>query len=118
MNRLTAIGLASLVAYGLLIASKYTGFVSAAREDKAAHQTSSGLFVVGSAVFSVSPEPAQHTVSLPPPVARAEQMRASPSALEFRAARDLNYQGNAAGLVDARLIDALRAAYLEKKKRK
>ena len=35
MNRLTAIGLASLVAYGLLIASKYTGFVSAAREDKA-----------------------------------------------------------------------------------
>ncbi len=29
MNRLTAIGLASLVAYGLLIASKYTGFVSA-----------------------------------------------------------------------------------------
>jgi len=37
---------------------------------------------------------------------------------KFRAARDLNYQGNAAGLVDARLIDALRAAYLEKKKRK
>ena len=35
MNRLTAIGLASLVAYGLLIASKYTGIVSAAREDRA-----------------------------------------------------------------------------------
>jgi hypothetical protein len=45
--------------------------------------------VVGSAVYGVSAEPAQHPVSLPPPVARAEQMRASPSAVEFRTARDL-----------------------------
>jgi hypothetical protein len=89
MNRLTAIGLASLVAYGLLIASKYTGFVSAAREDRAAHQAPSGPVVVGSAVFRVNPEAAQRTVSMPPPVARAEQMRASPSAVEFRTARDL-----------------------------
>jgi len=35
---------------------------------------------------------------------------------KFRADRNLNYQGNPAGLVDARLVDALRAAYLEKKK--
>jgi uncharacterized Ntn-hydrolase superfamily protein len=35
---------------------------------------------------------------------------------KFRADRNLNYQGNPAGLVDARLIDALRKAYLEKKK--
>jgi hypothetical protein len=35
---------------------------------------------------------------------------------KFRADRKMNYQGNAAGLVDARLIDALKAAYLEKKK--
>jgi uncharacterized Ntn-hydrolase superfamily protein len=35
---------------------------------------------------------------------------------KFRADRNLNYQGNPAGLVDARLIDALRAAYFEKKK--
>src|SRR5262245_5712426 len=35
---------------------------------------------------------------------------------KFRADRNLNYQGNAAGLVDARFIDALRAAYLQKKK--
>jgi uncharacterized Ntn-hydrolase superfamily protein len=35
---------------------------------------------------------------------------------KFRADRSLNYQGNPAGLVDARLIDALRAAYFEKKK--
>ena len=34
MNRLTAIGLASLVAYGLLIASKYTGVVSAAHDER------------------------------------------------------------------------------------
>ena len=34
----------------------------------------------------------------------------------FRADRNLNYQGNPAGLVDLRLIDALRAAYFEKKK--
>ena len=36
MNRLTAIGLASLVAYGALIAAKYTGVVSAAREESVA----------------------------------------------------------------------------------
>ena len=35
---------------------------------------------------------------------------------KFRADRNLNYQGNPAGLVDARLIDALRAAYFDKKK--
>ena len=35
---------------------------------------------------------------------------------KFRADRNLNYQGNAAGLVDARLIEALRAAYFQKKK--
>jgi hypothetical protein len=36
---------------------------------------------------------------------------------KFRAEKGLNYQGNPAGLVDARLIEALRAAYLEKKKK-
>ena len=35
---------------------------------------------------------------------------------KFRADRNLSYQGNPPGLVDARLVDALRAAYLEKKK--
>ena len=35
---------------------------------------------------------------------------------KFRADRNLNYQGNPAGLVDARFIDALRKAYLEKRK--
>jgi len=35
---------------------------------------------------------------------------------KFRKDHDLDYQGDAPGLVDARLIDALRAAYFEKKK--
>jgi uncharacterized Ntn-hydrolase superfamily protein len=35
---------------------------------------------------------------------------------KFRKDHQLDYQGNAAGLVDARLLDALRTAYLEKKK--
>jgi uncharacterized Ntn-hydrolase superfamily protein len=35
---------------------------------------------------------------------------------KFRADKNLNYQGNAAGLVDARLIEVLRAAYVAKKK--
>ena len=37
---------------------------------------------------------------------------------KFRDDRKLNYQGNAPGLVDARLVDALKAAYLAKKKMK
>jgi len=35
---------------------------------------------------------------------------------KFRKDKSLDYQGNASGLVDARLVEALRAAYLEKKK--
>jgi hypothetical protein len=35
---------------------------------------------------------------------------------KFRKDKGLDYQGNAPGLVDARLIDALRAAYIEKKR--
>jgi hypothetical protein len=36
---------------------------------------------------------------------------------KFRADKSLNYQGNPPGLVDARFIDALRAAYLRQEKR-
>jgi uncharacterized Ntn-hydrolase superfamily protein len=35
---------------------------------------------------------------------------------KFREAKGLNYQGNPTGLVDPRLVDALRAAYIEKKR--
>ena len=90
MNRLTAIGLASLVAYGLLITSKYTGIVSAAREGDGAKSTlqsdDTGMHAM---VMGVRSEPAPTPVAFPPPVARAEQMRASPSSVDFRAARDL-----------------------------
>lgn len=34
---------------------------------------------------------------------------------KFRADKGLNYQGNPGGLVDARFVDALRAAYIEKR---
>jgi uncharacterized Ntn-hydrolase superfamily protein len=37
---------------------------------------------------------------------------------KFRVDRNLNFQGNPAGLVDARLVDALRSAYFEEKKTK
>ncbi len=35
---------------------------------------------------------------------------------KFRADKNLNYQGNPTGLVDARFVDALRAAYIQKRK--
>jgi hypothetical protein len=90
MNRLTAIGLASLVAYGLLIATKYTGVVSAAREDKSANLGLSQAQIAGSAVIGkVAAEPQPRPIALPPPLPRTELMRASPSAADFRAARDL-----------------------------
>ena len=76
MNRLTAIGLASLVAYGMLLATKYTGFVSAAREEKSSVGLDDGS-IAGSAVIGmVAPEPEATRVKLPPPLPRTEQMRA------------------------------------------
>jgi len=91
MNRLTAIGLASLVAYGLLIASKYTGVVSAAREERAPAAAPSLEASNGnSGVVGLRPEPRQGTLAvLPAPVARAQTSRLSGIALEFRTTRDL-----------------------------
>jgi hypothetical protein len=90
MNRLTAIGLASLVAYGLLLTTKYMGVVSAAREDKPSLASLSEGQVVGSAVIGApQPAPAPRRASLPPPLPRTEPMRASATAVDFRAARDL-----------------------------
>ena len=91
MNRLTAIGLASLVAYGLLIASKYTGVVSAARDERSP-SASPALEVAGDAsgVHAVNAEPRQPGIaSLPAPVQRAQVSRLSGIALEFRTTRDL-----------------------------
>lgn len=91
MNRLTAIGLASLVAYGLLIASKYTGVVSAAPEERAPAMVASEA-VEGdvSGVQPLSPEPRQPTfAALPTPLARLAPASASAVAVEFRNTRDL-----------------------------
>jgi len=91
MNRLTAIGLASLVAYGLLLATKYTGVVSAARQDspvvgpvrEAAVEPLSGI-------QSLTPDPAPRALPVfPAPATRAPGPRVSPVALEFRTTRDL-----------------------------
>jgi len=89
MNRLTAIGLASLVAYGLLIASKYTGFVSAAREDKAPQSAVSDEAALRALVGGMRAEPSAQRISFPAPLAAAEGMHLSPASLEFRSARDL-----------------------------
>jgi hypothetical protein len=90
MNRLTAIGLASLVAYGLLLTTKYMGVVSAAREDKSAIASLSEGRIAGSAVIAApAAEPAPKRVALPPPVPRSEPMRASATAVDFRSSRDL-----------------------------
>lgn len=92
MNRLTAIGLASLVAYALLIASKYTGVVSAAHEDRPAPQPTPAAESDRTATASLAPlpvDPRPAPMDLPPPVARVEPTKLSPAALEFRAARDL-----------------------------
>ena len=91
MNRLTAIGLASLAAYGLLIASKYTGLVSAAPE-QSSPKVAQVEAVEGdvSRVQPLAPVPRASTfASLPAPIARPQPIKASPVALEFRSARDL-----------------------------
>jgi hypothetical protein len=90
MNRLTAIGLASLVAYGLLIASKYTGVVSAAREE-AMSQASSGERTRGPSVdvIAVDPTPRSAPAPMHVPAFLPEAVHASAVALEFRTSRDL-----------------------------
>ena len=89
MNRLTAIGLASLVAYGLLITSKYVGVVSAARQDGASQSPVLATTLPELLPAPLRAEPRPQTVSLPTPVPRAEPLRASATALEFRSTRDL-----------------------------
>ena len=91
MNRLTAIGLASLVAYGVLIAAKYTGVVSAAREERA--PVAAAPLESAPGTLEVSPPSALPKAtaftSFPAPIARTEGSRVSGLAAEFRAARDL-----------------------------
>src|SRR5258706_1750705 len=90
MNRLTAIGLASLVAYGLLLTTKYMGVVSAARDDKGAVSALNEGQVVGSAVVGAPPQgPSAPKGSLSPPLPPPEAMRVSATAVGFRSSPDL-----------------------------
>jgi hypothetical protein len=90
MNRLTAIGLASLVAYGLLIATKYTAVVSAARQDKQAPSPVASLDAhPGDELVPIEPAAAPRAVPFAAPSAVRPETRASAVALEFRQARDL-----------------------------
>ena len=91
MNRLTAIGLASLAAYGLLLASKYTGLVSAAGEERVPAPATVAE-VEGDVPQVQPPAPAARPTflaTLPAPIPRAQPIRASAVAAEFRATRDL-----------------------------
>lgn len=106
MNRLTAIGLASLAAYALLIGSKYAGFVSAAHDDGAVNVASLHApesSEKNSAVVPLEPLPVPRHANMPPPVPRVQPVRASAAALDYRASRDL--KGYADGLFSRR--DAL-----------
>ena len=91
MNRLTAIGLASLAAYGLLIATKYLGVVSAARPESvpvaAAPRVVQAAEVPAPAVQEAPRAPV--LASLPAAQPRAIGQRLSPAAHDFRNARDL-----------------------------
>ena len=90
MNRLTAIGLASLVAYGLLIASKYTGIVSAAREEKAPQPVAiSDEAAMRALTGALRDEPTVTPVRLAAAMPHPERLHVSPGTLDFRAARDL-----------------------------
>src|SRR5688500_2604044 len=90
MNRLTAIRLASLAAYGLLIASTYTGLASADREERAPRASAAAVEGDASRVHAVAAEP-RHPVrsTLPRPLSRAQPIKTTPVALEFRNSRDL-----------------------------
>jgi hypothetical protein len=92
MNRLTAIGLASLVAYGLLIATKYTSVVSATRPETASPARLAAATpgdVEQPVVVHPEPMPRHVPFAAPSAVRLPEPPRASAIAIEFRHARDL-----------------------------
>jgi hypothetical protein len=91
MNRLTVFGLASLVAYGLLIGSKYAGFVSAAREEHPSQALAEDPKPIPDFPIAKPLEPlaSPRPATMPAPVTRSAPVRVSPVAIEFRNARDL-----------------------------
>ena len=89
MNRLTAIGLASLIAYGALVATKYTGVVSAAREDHAAASSAASAAANAPPIAQPQAQPYPRVLASVSPIPRPEPMHASAIALQFQSARDL-----------------------------
>ena len=90
MNRLTAIGLASLVAYGVLLATKYTGVVSAARQDAAVSAPPEAQAATLSGVQALNPDTAPKALaSFPSPAPRTGITRVAGIGQEFRTTRDL-----------------------------
>lgn len=87
MNRLTALGLASLVAYGLLVASKYAGFVPATNDEVPSSARVMVASSDGSVVLQANPEPRPAIPTAAP--TRLQPVRASALAMEFRNTRDL-----------------------------
>ena len=96
MNRLTAIGLASLAAYGVLLATKWDG-APAGRDDRRAAQATpasestaaASRAPVGQVAAQASFASALSRMPLPAPVVSPAAHRVSPAAAEFRTARDL-----------------------------
>ena len=95
MNRITAIGLASLVAWGVLVTSKYAGFTPLSRDDRPARTTPESRVQASgqSMVLPVVAEP-RLVASLPVPN-RIQPAKPTDAALEFRAARDLRAYSDA-----------------------
>ena len=96
MNRLTAIGLASLVAYGVLLATKWDGApagLEGARAARAAQAPESdpraNRATEAQVAVQASPASVLSRMPLPAPVVAPATHRVSSAAAEFRTARDL-----------------------------
>lgn len=99
MNRLTAFGLASLIAYALLIGSKYAAFGSAARDDHPPAVATATADPTDLAppplVTPQEPLAPQRPATMPAPVPRAQPARISQVALDYRSTRDLKAYADA-----------------------
>jgi hypothetical protein len=97
MNRLTAIGIASLVAYGVLLAAKWDASAPVREANRAAEASppaaEEGYLASRSAqqpgVAPASLAPRLAGMPLPSPVVSPAVQRASPASADFRNARDL-----------------------------
>lgn len=92
MNRLTAIGFASLIAYGILLAAKWDGAPAPATDGSgvvAATDPSSSVPDSGNGLVQASIAPRSAPRARPAPVAAPAAYRLSAVATQFRSTRDL-----------------------------